>query len=414
MPSLSQPAIVGERARAQLGRGEAGRDGGRRRMQLRSPAAVDAGREQGVRRPVEPEVQRLAVRRAHLRSGGAAMAPARCADDSVRQAPPSPSKSSFDVSGAHRSRASRPTPPRSWSSTWSWSSSSTRSWSAPTTTVVSAGTTACWSGRVITMTPTTAAAAAARTAGATIHSRRRLAPRSSSSWTSPSARQRGLGGRGGGGGVAQAGAGVAEASIEIVHDVASFLVSGVQLLGERRPGTGEVRLDGPLRAAEHGGDLGHRAVLDVVQGDRPALLLGQLADQPPQLGVGGRRHVAGASLGRGAHPAQRGHLPAAPPADVGRGVEGHPPDPRPGPVERGDPCPVLLRLGQRLLGEVLGTLAVAGDGVQHRHEPRVLVAEESLERHHPVTCRDHHLPSHTARASPVDSKASFVSGDPAL
>jgi len=46
-----------------------------------------------------------------------------------------------------------------------------------------------------------------------------------------------------------------------------------------------VRLDGPLRAPEYHCGVGHGAVLDVEQGDGPALLLRKCADPLPQLVV---------------------------------------------------------------------------------------------------------------------------------
>ena len=270
---------------------------------------------------------------------------------------------------------------------------------------MSAGTTACWSGRVSTMAPTTAAAAA-RTAGPTIHRRLRRAALAVQLDVADRG-QGGLGGRGRGGGVTQAGAGVARPEVEVVHDEASFRASVSWRASVARARERWV-LTAPSEQPEHGGDVGQRPVLHVEQGDRPALLLGQPANQPPQLGIGGGRHVAGG--GRLADTLQRSRLPATAAADVRRGVEGDPPHPRTRPVQRCDPRPVLLGLRQRLLGEILGPLPVTRQGVEHRDESRVLVTEEALERHRPVTCCDHHLPSHTAPAWRVDTNAFFVSG----
>ena len=267
--------------------------------------------------------------------------------------------------------------------------------------MVPAGTTACWSGRVSTMAPTIAAAAA-RTAGADDPEAARRAAWPSSS-TSPM--------------VARAASAAAAEGAESRRRAPasrnrrsrSFMTrppSGRrQLAGERRPSSREVGLDGALRAAQHGGDVGQRAVFHVEQGDRPALLLGKPADEPPQLGIGVGRHVDGG--GRLADAVQRSRLPPRRRRTFDEALRATRRTHAPGRSRRADPRPVPLGLGQRLLGEVLGPLPVAREGVEHRDEARVLVTEEALERHRPVTCCDHHLPSHTAPAWRVDSECIF-------
>ena len=81
---------------------------------------------------------------------------------------------------------------------------------------------------------------------------------------------------------------------------------------------GEVRLHGPFGAPEHGGRVGHGAILDVEQHDRPALLLGQRPDALPQLVVTARQleHDVAAAEAR-----QRRSFPSLAAPGVGRGVQ---------------------------------------------------------------------------------------------
>ncbi len=73
-------------------------------------------------------------------------------------------------------------------------------------------------------------------------------------------------------------------------------------------------------------------------------------------------------------------LTAAAPPDVGGAVQGDPAHPRARLVELGHRRPPALRLGERLLDDVLGARPVAEQGGDHGDEAAVLVPEEDVER----------------------------------
>src|SRR5829696_6554312 len=162
-------------------------------------------------------------------------------------------------------------------------------------------------------------------------------------------------------------------SITVVLPV--VLPSGGEADGQGLAAPVELGLDRPLGQPEGPGDLGHRGVGHIAQGDHLRLAPGQGPDGPPHLGV-----LLG-QLGYGRaftvqQPAQRPglqqpplHGPAGPAdrdlADPGRRLA--------------DVVPVPEGPQERVLGDVLGGQSAPGQGVGQPHDRLVLADVERLE-----------------------------------
>src|SRR5215218_1714234 len=182
------------------------------------------------------------------------------------------------------------------------------------------------------------------------------------------------------------------------------LPGALEPAGQGLAGAMQLGLDRPLGHAEGLGDLGHRGVGHIVQGDHLGLAPGQGPDGPPHLGV-----LFG-QLGHGRAPA--GQQPGQRP-----GLQEPPPHGPDGPADRhlahpgrgaADVPPVAEGDQERLLGDVLSRQPASGQRVGQPYHRLVLAEVERLEplglgrrveRVERVDVRLHHRHPHRPRHS---------------